>query len=125
MSWQQWIGKPHRTGADPVVDDGCDCLIMVTRVRQQLKLPAPSNDEICTLIALSEAGAFEEVNRLIAKHLILRNTPSDGSFTVYETPDHIGSAVMIDGGLLHVSHKRGVRWIPTNMLRKFDWYDWK
>ena len=124
MSWQRWIGKPHVTGADPAVDGGCDCLIMVARVRQQLKLPSPSDPEMRTLIALSEAGAYDEVHRLIAAHLVSCDTPSDGAFTVYETPDQIGAAVMIDGGMLHVSHKRGVRWVPGNLIRKFDWYHW-
>jgi len=125
MNWHHWIGKKHVTGADPVCDDGCDCLLMVTRIREHLGLPAPNAMDTATMILLSQSEAFTEIHKLILPHLLPVKTPSDGAFTVFETPDQIGTAVMIDGGLLHVSHKRGVRWLPGNLLRKFDWYDWK
>jgi len=125
MNWQKWIGKKHVTGDDPTCDEGCDCLLMVTRIREYLKLPAPNALDAATLILLSKAEAFEDIHKLILPHLVPVQTPRDGAFTVFETPDQIGTAVMIDGGLLHVSHKRGVRWLPGNILRKFDWYDWK
>jgi len=125
MSWHRWIGKPHVTGADPVCDEGCDCLLMVTRIREHLGLPAPDAIDTATLILLSQSEAFSEVHKLILPHLVPVQTPHNGAFTVFETPDKMGTAVMIDDGLLHVSHKRGVRWMPRNMLRRFDWYDWK
>lgn len=125
MNWHRWLGKPHVTGADPVVDSGCDCLIMVTRIREHLGLPAPSAAHIATLIALAKAEAYRDIQQYIRPHLIKTESPADGAFTVFETPDQIGTAVLIDGGLLHVSHKRGVRWLPANLLRKFDWYNWK
>ena len=125
MNWHRWIGKPHVTGADPVCDEGCDCLLMVTRIREHLGLPAPSAIDTATLILLSQSEAFSEIHKLILPHLVPLQTPHNGAFTVFETPDKMGAAVMIDDGLLHVSHKRGVRWMPGNMLRKFDWYDWK
>ena len=125
MNWHRWIGKPHVTGADPVCDEGCDCLLMVTRIRDHLGLPAPNAIDTATLILLSQSEAFSEIHKLILPHLAPVQTPHNGAFTVFETPDKMGTAVMIDDGLLHVSHKRGVRWMPRNMLRKFDWYDWK
>jgi len=125
MSWQRWIGKPHVTGADPVHEDGCDCLLMVVRVRESLGLPVPDEAAVQTLISLSLSESYREVHLLLAPHLNPVGPPFDGAFTVFETPDQIGTAVMIEGGLLHVSHKRGVRWLPANMLRKFTWYDWK
>jgi hypothetical protein len=125
MNWQSWIGKKHVTGADPVYDDGCDCLLMVTRIREHLGLVAPDAMDVATMILLAKAEAFREIHTMIAPHLVPVLTANDGAFTVFETPDQIGTAVMIDGGLLHVSHKRGVRWLPGNLLRKFDWYDWK
>ena len=124
MKWHRWIGKPHVTGADPVTDEGCDCLIMVTRIREHLGLPAPSAAHIATLIALTKAEAYRDINQFIRPHLIAAESPADGAFTVFETPDHIGTAVLIDGGLLHVNQKKGVRWFPANLLRKFDWYHW-
>lgn len=125
MNWHRWIGKPHVTGADPVCDEGCDCLLMVTRIRDHLGLPAPNAIDTATLILLSQSEAFSEIHKLILPHLAPVQTPHNGAFTVFETPDKMGTAVMIDDGLLHVSHKRGVRWMPRNMLRNFDWYDWK
>lgn len=125
MNWHRWLGKPHVTGADPVTDEGCDCLIMVTRIREHLGLSAPSSAHIAHLVALAKAEAYRDITQYIRPNLVKLDAPHDGAFTVHETPDHIGAAVLIDSGLLHVSHKRGVRWIPSNMLRKFDWYDWK
>jgi hypothetical protein len=124
VNWHKWIGLPHITGADPLLGQGCDCLIMVTRIREHLGLPAPSVAHIATLIALAQAEAYRDINQFIRPHLVNTETPTDGAFTVFETPDQIGTAVLIDGGLLHVSHKKGVRWLPANLLRKFNWYHW-
>jgi len=125
MNWHSWIGKRHETGADPVHDEGCDCLIMVTRIREYLGLAAPNAIDVATMILLSSTEGYEEIHDFIAPHLVPKQTPADGAFTVFETPDQIGTAVMIENGLLHVSHKRGVRWLPAGMIRKFNWYDWK
>jgi len=125
MNWYRWIGKPHRTGDDPMVDEGCDCLLMVVRIRESLGLPVPRTDETKALIALAEAGAHSEINSLIKEHLEPVQKPCDGAFMIFETPDQIGAAVIIEGGLLHVSHKKGVRWLPSNMMRQFNWFHWK
>lgn len=125
MNWHQWIGKKHVTGADPVIDEGCDCLLMVVRIRQSLGLPVPSSSETSTLISLSEASAYQEIHSLIKRHLVPLQTPEEGAFMIFEAPDQIGAAVIIEGGLLSVSHKKGVRWLPANMLQKFDWFHWK
>lgn len=97
---------------------------MVTRIREHLNLPAPTRDQIKTLIELARKGAYAAIQKEIRVHLVKTETPTDGAFTVFETPDQIGTAVLIDGGLLHVSHKKGVRWLPANLLRKFNWYHW-
>lgn len=125
MNWHKWIGKKHVTGADPEYDEGCDCLLMVVRLREHLGLAVPDSMDVATMILLSEAGSHEEIYSLMKPHLIELNAPENGAFTIFETPDQMGTAVMIDDGLLHVSHKRGVRWMPANMLRKFTWFHWK
>jgi len=125
MNWHKWIGKKHVTGADPEYDEGCDCLLMVVRIRESLGLPIPNSMDVATMILLSNAESYKDIHALMAPHLVITESPCDGAFTIFETPDHIGTAVMIEGGLLTVSHKRGVRWIPANILRKFTWYHWK
>lgn len=125
MNWHKWIGKPHRTGDDPAIDDGCDCLLMVVRIREHLGLPVPKINETKALIDLAKAGAYSEIHSLIKKHLEPVQKPCDGAFMIFETPDQIGTAVIIEGGLLHVSHKKGVRWFPSNMVRQFNWFHWK
>lgn len=97
---------------------------MVTRIREHLNLPAPTADEIEVLIELAQDNAYAAIQQEISTHLVNTETPTDGAFTVFEKPDQIGTAVLIDGGLLHVSHKKGVRWLPANLLRKFNWYHW-
>jgi hypothetical protein len=125
MNWHKWIGKKHVTGADPEYDEGCDCLLMVVRLREHLGLPVPDSMDVATMILLSQAEAHQDIYALITPHLVATESTCDGAFTIFDTPDQIGAAVMIDGGLLVVSHKRGVRWLPANMLRKFNWYHWK
>lgn len=97
---------------------------MVTRIREHLNLPAPTAQEIKVLIELAQRQDYVSIQQKIYPHLANAETPTDGAFTVFETPDQIGTAVLIDGGLLHVSHKKGVRWLPANLLRKFNWYHW-
>jgi len=125
MNWHKWIGKRHVTGADPEYDEGCDCLLMVVRIRESLGLPVPNSMDVATMILLSNTESHADIYALMAPHLVPTDSPCDGAFVIFETPDQVGTAVMIDNGLLTVSHKRGVRWIPTNMLRKFTWYHWK
>ena len=125
MNWHKWIGKRHVTGADPEYDEGCDCLLMVVRIRESLGLPIPNSMDVATMILLSNAESYKDIHALMAPHLVIAESPCDGAFTIFETPDHIGTAVMIENGLLHVNQKRGVRWLPANMLRKFTWYHWK
>lgn len=50
--WERWVGKKHVTGDDPTVDEGCDCLLMVTRVREHLGLPAPDAMDIAAMILI-------------------------------------------------------------------------
>lgn len=124
MKWERWIGKPHCTGADPGVDEGCDCLIMVVRVRQELGLPVPGEDEMREMISLARVCDHAAIHARLDPHLQRVEHPSPGAFTVFETQDHIGAAVMVEGGVLHVSKDRGVRWLPGYLLRRIPWYDW-
>jgi len=124
MTWHKWVGKPHVTGDDPTTDPGCDCLLMVVRARQALGLPTPSLPQARNLIRLAQAGEHEAIQQWLAPHLIEATSPDEGFFTIFESAEQIGTAVMIGGGLLHVSHKRGVRWLPPSFITKFSWYDW-
>jgi hypothetical protein len=124
-AWQRWIGKPHQFAADPDVTDGCDCLVMFGKVRRLLGLPCPDDATIQRLLTLGAAAEFEEIHALIAPHLIAQAVPSEGSFTINTVGGHIGVAVVVDEGLLHVSLKHGVRWVSLENLRQLNWYDWK
>lgn len=124
MNWHSWIGKPHVLGADPAKQNGCDCLVMVTRVRQWLGLSAPLETDIRELLLLAARKDYTKLSHVLKPHLKELEHPKEGAFTLFETPDQIGTAVVIDGGLLHVSHKHGVRWLPTSLVKKLQWYDW-
>lgn len=125
MTWHQWVGKPHKTGADPETEDGCDCLLMVVRVRESLSLPVPDKQWIDELIDLARQKRHAEIHWQIAPFLLPIESSKDGAFAIFDTQDHIGTAVMIENGLLHVDTTRGVRWLPSSALRKFSWFDWK
>lgn len=125
MNWHKWIGKKHKTGADPVYEDGCDCLIMVVRIRENLGLPSPSKSDVAAMISFSEAGSYDEIYNIIDPHLVKLNKAEDGAFTIFETPDQIGAAVMIENGILSVHHTKGVRWTPSNAMRRLNWHHWK
>jgi hypothetical protein len=125
MNWHKWVGKKHIVGADPTCDEGCDCLLMVVRIREALGLSVPSKEKIHALIELAKQFRHDEIYEQITPNLVPIEGPSEGGFTVFSSLDHIGTAVMIGGGLLHVDIKRGVRWLPASALRKFSWFHWK
>ena len=125
MTWISWIGKPHVLGADPAQDQGCDCLVMVTRVREWLGLAAPREADIKELLLLASQHEYSKLKKTLEPHLRKLDHPKEGAFTLFEPPDQIGTAVVVDGGLLHVSHRHGVRWLPTSAVKKLQWYDWE
>lgn len=90
-----------------------------------MKLPAPSPEKLNELIALARAQDVEGIKFSIKKHLLALNQPIEGAFTLLESPDQIGTAVVVEGGLLSVNHKHGVRWTASRFIRKLDWYHWQ
>jgi len=125
MNWRNWIGKEHVTGDDPTCDEGCDCLLMVTRIREALGLKAPSQIDIAVILLFANNRQFEAIEQYIRPHLKEISSISDGSFTVYVTPESVGAAVFIEDGVLTVSHKKGVRWVPSRSVQKLPWYEWQ
>jgi hypothetical protein len=125
MSWHRWLGKPHAFAADPDVDNGCDCLIMVTKVRRSLGLPAPSDVMIKRLLVLARRNQFDRLDNLLTKHLVPAAEAVDGVVTIARKESHTGVAIVVEGGLLYVSLRQGVRWTPAICLRKLTWSNWQ
>lgn len=123
--WHKWLGKPHGFRADPDESDRCDCLIMLVKIRRELGMKVPSEEELDRLLTLSEQLRFEEINSAIAEHLIEKDRPQDGFFVITNPGDHIGVSVFINQGLLCVNSRRGVRWVPGSSLKTLTWFDWK
>jgi hypothetical protein len=112
--WRQFIGLPHRTGADPRTEDAADCLLVAFAVLDELALPHPPVDP--QWFAMAQRG---EWNKLAdAFHfLTIPSDPGDGAVSMTEA----GILVGIGGGALLTRHHGGVRWAPTDLLGSREW----
>ena len=108
--WRQWIGLPHKFRADPRNGIGADCLIMVWDVLDDAGVPHPAFDP--TWLDLAEWGRHQVLAEVYREITIPLDAPEEYAVTSFSTARTIGIGVVVDGGLLHVHHRRGVRWMP-------------
>lgn len=118
--WRSYIGLPHLFEADPSDGKGADCLILSMGILDDLGLPHPAIDP--HWFDLARRGCWGELET-IWRHLTEPvDTPEDGAVTLFKNgPSGLGVGTVIDKGLLLVHHRRGVSWIPLNVLRPFDY----
>lgn len=116
-NWRSYIGLPHVFGADPADGEGADCLVLVMGVLDDLGIAHPPFDE--QWLQLAKRGAWEQLESLWKQGTTALAGPEEGAVTLLRNgPAGLGVAVVIDGGLLMVHHRRGVVWIPLHLLLK-------
>lgn len=114
--WKAYLGLPHVFGADPEDGAGADCLVMVFRVLDHLKIAHPDFDK--NWIELAAAGNWPSLSKLFYELTEPVPSPEDGAVTLFDSPSTgLGIGVVVDQGLLLVHHHRGVCWTPLEHLR--------
>ena len=114
--WRQWIGLPHIFRADPRDGIGADCLIMTWNVLDDAGVPHPEFDS--RWLDLAETGAHQELAQLYEQSTIPLETPEEYAITLFAGAQMIGVGVVVDDGLLHIHHRRGVQWIPLHRCKR-------
>lgn len=112
--WSQFIGLPHRTGADPCIDDAADCLLVAFAVLDELGLPHPPLQGGWFTMALQ--GRWAELREVFT----VQTVPSDygdGAVAMLDA----GVAVAVGDGLLLATHSQGVRWIHLDRIKPLEW----
>ena len=113
--WKSYIGLPHVFGADPENGEGADCLVMVFRVLDELGIAHPAFDP--AWVDLARASDWRTLRRLWRAGTE-PCAPEDGAMTLFTNPGTgLGIAVVVDAGLLMVTHHRGVSWVPLHQLK--------
>ena len=112
--WRQFIGLPHRTGADPCTEDAADCLLVAFAVLDEIGFPHPPVDP--QWFAMAERGLWPELRNLLYS-LTIPATGESGDVALAQS----GLIVSIGGGVLLAQHSRGVRWVPMELLGPRDW----
>jgi hypothetical protein len=117
--WHRWIGLPHKFRADPNNGQGADCLIMTWNVLDAAGVPHPALD--AEWLSMAERGNYEALALLYRESTIDLDKPEEYALTMFRAADHIGIGVVVDGGLLHVNRRKGVRWIPVERCKKMEY----
>lgn len=118
--WRSYLGLPHALAADPEDGVGADCLILALRVLDELGHPHPPLDH--GWFQLAEQGAWNQLETIWHRITAPVQSPEDGAVTLlHNGPAGLGVAVVVDGGLLLVHHRRGVVWVPLHLLKPFHY----
>ena len=123
MIWHRWIGLPHQFRADPNDGLGADCLIMTWHVLDAAGVPHPALN--AEWLNMAERGDYEALAKLYRGSTIALDKPEAHAMTMFRAADHIGIGVVVDGGLLHVNRRKGVRWIPVERCKKMEYRRFK
>lgn len=119
-NWYQWIGLPHRIGADPRTDGAACCLVITKILLTEAGQPMPAID---AWLDLARRGAWDELRDAFYRNCEETPKPEPWTLTLLETGDPLatsmlGLGVVVPSGFLLVPHhRRGVQAIPLNQLR--------
>jgi hypothetical protein len=117
MTWTQWLGLPHRFGADPEDGQAADCVIMAVRVLQELGHHHPPIEE--QWWALAAANEWAELRCRWEAATRPVEAASEGALTLINNGHRgLGVAVVVAYGLLFVHHRAGVAWLPLGLVRQ-------
>ena len=118
--WHQWIGLPHRIGADPRIDGAACCLVITKILLTEAGHPMPAVDD---WIELAHQESWDELRDAFDRHCEEIPSPEPWSLTLLETGDPagyytLGLGVVVPGPFLLIPHhRRGVQALPLRTLR--------
>ena len=118
--WHQWIGLPHRIGADPRTDGAACCLVITKILVTEAGYPMPAIDD---WIELAHQESWDELRNAFYRHCEEIPSAEPWSLTLLETGDPageyaLGLGVVVPGPFLLMPHHRsGVQALPLRTLR--------
>jgi len=119
-NWRSYIGLPHVFGADPADGRGADCLVLVMGILDDLGLARPALEP--RWFSLAQQGAWSQLETLWKNLTLPIDSPENGAVTLIKNGTAgLGVAIVIDGGLLMVHHRRGVVWVPLHLIKPFSY----
>lgn len=120
--WMQWIGLPHRFGANPEDGEAADCIVMVFSVLRWAGVHHPPFEQ--RWLDLAAQGRYPELVEIWQSKTRLLPNPKTYSITMLNHGDKgLGFGVVVDDGVLTVNHKRGVYWIPVEVTKNLSFYE--
>ncbi len=115
-NWRNYLGLPHVFGADPADGQGADCLIMTFNILDALGLPHPAFEQ--RWLELAKACRWGELLSLWDEATVPLDAPENGAVTLIQNGKAgLGVAIVVDDGVLMVHHRRGVVWIPLQIMK--------
>ena len=114
--WRSWLGLPHAFGASPEDGQACDCLVMVWMILDAAGVRHPAFDP--KWIYMAAAREWHTLQLIWEKSTISLPSPEPFAVALFHNGSAgLGVGVVIDDGVLMVHHRRGVVWVPCNLLR--------
>ena len=121
MDWKRWIGLPHEFGADPCDGQAADCVLMVWRILDDSGIEHPEFNAYWLEMARQKRWA--ELEAMWSDATTQLQQPEEHAVTLFRNgPAGLGVGIVVDGGLLLVHHKRGVRWVPLSYMPSLRFY---
>ena len=96
---------------------------MAWNVLEDFDAPHPQFDH--AWLDLAEDGRHRLLAQLYRELTIPLDAAEDCAVTLFSTDKTIGIAVVIDGGLLYVHHRRGVQWLPLDRCKQLEFRKFK
>jgi hypothetical protein len=96
---------------------------MTWHVLDSAGVPHPALNE--EWLDMAERGDYEGLALLYRGLTMSLSASEEYAVTMFRAADHIGIGVVVDGGLLHVNRRKGVRWIPVERCKKMEYRRFK
>ena len=121
MDWKRWIGLPHEFGADPCDGQAADCVLMVWRILDDAGIEHPEFNAYW--LEMARQKRWGELELMWTEATTQLEQPEEHAVTLFRNgPAGLGVGIVVDGGLLLVHHRRGVRWVPLSFMPSLRFY---
>jgi hypothetical protein len=120
IDYFKWIGLPHKFGADPDDGEGADCLILAHKILVSAGAPCPPlRDE---WLELAGEKKWDLLEREWNEHMEETSEPRQFDLHMVRNPETgFSIATVVGDGVVFVSHRKGVAWIPLGLVQGNFW----
>jgi hypothetical protein len=117
-----WVGLPHRIGADPRLGEGACCLVIASIINDQLGQPFP-HQMVPQWIEMARQGDWAPIRRSFYRRTAQTGAPRPGDLHLFIAPGTdalgLGTVLCADWMILPVEDA-GVRMAPRKL-----WSTWE